>query len=298
MPLSLRARFWRRVLRRLYNKQLAEIADNRLREANIAAFSRYVTRGVRIQRLESAGCPAAWLGPEGTTADRILLYLHGGGYVSGSINSHLILCLPLTQVLRRNILLPEYRLAPEHPFPAALEDAQRVYHWLLAQGYAAHNIVVAGDSAGGGLSLALTLALRDTGAPLPAAVVCLSPWADLTLSGESHRCNASFEPALTTEDLRRWAAWYAGSTPLSHPLISPVFADFRGFPPLLIQAGSEEILLDDARQVAEAARLAGVRVTLSVWQGLWHVWHALGRLAPESEQAFQEINAFLHQHGV
>ncbi|PWH12495.1 MAG: alpha/beta hydrolase [Anaerolineae bacterium] len=293
MPLSLRARLWRRILRRMYNKQLAEIADSRLREANIAAFSRYVTRGVRVARFEIEGHPAAWLGPEGTTQDKLILYLHGGGYVSGSINTHLILCLPMTQVLQRTILLPEYRLAPEHPFPAALEDALDVYRALLRQGYSPRNIVIAGDSAGGGLSLATTLALREAGDPLPAAVVCLSPWADLTNSGASHLRNAAYEPALTAEDLRRWATWYAGSTPLTHPLISPVFADFRGFPPLLIQAGSQEILLDDACQLAQVASAAGVDVTLRIWQGLWHVWHALGSLIPESGQAFEEIREFI-----
>ena len=293
MSLSLRARFWRRVLRRMYNEQLAELADSRLREANLAAFSRHVTRGVRIERFEIEGLPAAWLGPESKPDAQIVLYLHGGGYVSGSINSHLILCLPMTQAIHRNILFPEYRLAPEHPFPAALEDALVVYRWLLREGYSPQNIVIAGDSAGGGLGLATTLALRDAGDPLPAAVICLSPWADLTNSGQSHITKAAAEPLLKTEVLKQWAAWYADSTPLTHPFVSPVFADLHDFPPLFIQVGSDEILLDDARRLAEKARADGVDVTLSVWDGLWHVWHALGGLTPESTQAFKEIGEFL-----
>lgn len=295
MTLSLRARFWRWALRRMYNKQVAEIAESRLREANIASLSRYVTRGVRIERFQIEGLPAAWLGPEGTPDDKIILYLHGGGYVSGSINSHLILCLPMTQALKRNILLPEYRLAPEHPFPAALEDALASYRWLLREGYSPQNIVFAGDSAGGGLGLATTLALRDAGEPLPAAVVCLSPWTDLTNSGQSHITKAAVEPVLKTDVLKQWAAWYANSTPFTHPLVSPLYADFHGFPPLLIQVGSDEILLDDARRLAEKAHANGVDVTLRIWEGLWHAWHALGGLTPESEQAFQEIHTFLQE---
>lgn len=295
MTLSLRARFWRRVLGRMYNKQLAEIAESRLRETNIASFSRHITRGVRVERFQIEGIPAAWLGPEVARQDKTILYLRGGGYVSGSINTHLILCQSMAQVLKRKTLLPEYRLAPEHPFPAALEDALAAYRWLLRQGGSSQNIVIAGDSAGGGLSLAVALALRDASEPLPAAVVCLSPWVDLTNSGPSHLSNAAREPALTTIELKRWAACYADSTPLTHPLISPVYADFHGFPPLLIQAGSDEILLDDARWLAEKARADGVDVTLSVWEGLWHAWHALGRLIPESRQAFEEIDAFLRQ---
>lgn len=295
MTLSVRARFWRRVLRRMYNEQLAEIADSRLRETNIAALSRYVTRGVRIERFEIEGLPAAWLGPKGTSEDKIILYLHGGGYVSGSINTHLILCLPMTQVLKRNILLPQYRLAPEHPFPAALEDALTAYRWLLGQGYHPKHIVLAGDSAGGGLAVSTTLALREAGDPLPAAVICLSPWADLTHSGQSHITKAVIEPVLKTEVLKQWANWYANSTPLTHPLISPVLADFHGFPPLLIQVGSDEILLDDSLKLAEKARADGVDVTLRIWDGLWHVWQALGRLIPESGQAFEQIREFLRE---
>lgn len=295
MALSLRARFWRWALRRMYNNQVAEIADSRLREANVTSFSRYVTRGVRVERVQVEGIPAAWLGPEGTREDKIILYLHGGGYVSGSINTHLILCLPMTQVLKRNILLPEYRLAPERPFPAALDDALTAYRWLLREGYSSQNIVLAGDSAGGGLSLATTLALRDAGDPLPAAVVCLSPWTDLTNSGQSHTTKAAVEPVLKTDVLKQWAAWYADSTPLTHPLVSPVYADFHGFPPLLIQVGSDEILLDDARRLAEKARANGVDVTIRIWEGLWHAWHALGGLTPESAQAFEEIRAFLQE---
>lgn len=295
MTLSLRARFWRWGLRRMYNKQVAEIAESRLREANIASLSRYVTRGVRVERVQIEGLPAAWLGPKGTPDDKIILYLRGGGYVSGSINSHLILCLPMTQALKRNILLPEYRLAPEHPFPAALEDVLTIYRWLLREGYCPQNIVIAGDSAGGGLAVAVTLALRDAGEPLPAAVVCLSPRTDLTNSGESHITKAAVEPVLKTDVLKQWAAWYANSTPLTRPLLSPIYADFHGFPPLLIQVGSDEVLLDDARRLAEKARADGVDVTLHIWDGLWHVWHALGGLTPESAQAFQEIHTFLQE---
>ncbi|NCP86086.1 MAG: alpha/beta hydrolase [Anaerolineae bacterium CG_4_9_14_3_um_filter_57_17] len=291
MTLSLRARFWRFVLRQTVKKRRLTIEQHRISGAQMAAFFRLPPQ-VQVEKTVVAGLPAAWIRPNAADPRRVLLHLHGGGYVTGSIDSHLMLCAPLAQTLEMNLLLPEYRLAPENPFPAALEDALTAYRWLLAQG--AESIVVSGDSAGGGLALALTLALREAGDPLPAAVICLSPWADLTHQGQSHVTRLESEVVLTTETLEEWAACYAGAANLTNPLISPVYADFHGFPPLLIQVGSEEILLDDARALAEKARAAGVCVELRIWDGLWHVWPALGALIPESGQAFNEIKEFLH----
>jgi acetyl esterase/lipase len=191
------------------------------------------------------------------------------------------------------VFLPEYRLVPEYPFPAAIQDAQKAYRWLLTQGYKPNNIFIAGDSAGGGLSVATVLALREAGDALPAAVVCLSPWADLTCSGQSHAQQAEAESMLNTATLQKWATYYAGSDTLKNPLISPVYADFHNFPPLLIQVGSDEILLDDARALAEKAKAAGAQVELKIWNGMWHVWHIFGELIPESRQAFEEIGQFI-----
>jgi acetyl esterase/lipase len=203
------------------------------------------------------------------------------------------MCLPLAQTLKMNILLPDYRLAPEHPFPAALEDVLAVYRWLLAQGLQPEKIVISGDSAGGGLAVATALALRDAVESLPAAVIAISPWADLTHQGQSHLTKAESEAVLKTKTLKEWALCYTDEANLHNPLVSPVYANFQGFPPLLILVGSEEILLDDSQMLAEKAQAAGVAVTLQVWEGLFHVWPALGDLIPESRQAFEAIGKFI-----
>jgi acetyl esterase/lipase len=292
MRLSLRAHFWRFVLRKLFKTRQLTIEQHRAQGARMAAALR-LPPAVKLDRCTLGRLPVAWIRPESSSRQKAMLYLHGGGYVTGGIDSHLVLCVPLAQTLRMNLLLPEYRLAPEHPFPAALEDALLAYGWLLEQGHAPENILIAGDSAGGGLSLATVLALRERGHPLPAAVICLSPWADLTHGGPSHRSKARAEVVLKTHTLQEWALAYTRPENLSNPLVSPVYADFHGFPPLLIQVGSEEILLDDALTLAEKARAAGVEVTLQVWEGLWHVWPALGDLLPESGQAFDAMGRFI-----
>ncbi len=248
---------------------------------------------VRITDLDVDGLRSVSLLPADADVKRVILHLHGGGYVTGSIGAYLMLCIPMAKSLRTRIILPEYRLAPEHPFPAALEDALKAYRWLLAQGYTGSSIVLSGDSAGGGLCLATVQALRDAGEPLPGAVLCLSPWTDLTHSSQSHKDNIRSEVLLRTEMLTLWASYYAGSADLRDPLISPVFADFKGFPPLLILVDRGEILLDDARTIAERAKAAGVQVTLSVWDELWHVWPIVGDLVPESGMAFDEMARFL-----
>jgi epsilon-lactone hydrolase len=295
MSLSLRARFWYFLMRTTFKGQRRTVADDRARMVQNARFVGRLPREVAFERLMLAGLPAAWLRPDSADQAKVLLYLHGGGYVIGSIDSYKMLCGHLARALQFNLLIPEYRLAPEQPFPAAVEDAQKVYRWLLAQGYQPKNIVIVGDSAGGGLSLAAVLALREAGDPLPAAVVCLSPWADLAFTGQSHATKTAAEAMLTSAGLREWAAYYADTEKPTHPLISPVYADFHGFPPLLIQVGSEEILLDDALMVAEKAQADGVAVTLQVWASLWHVWHALGDLLPENRRAFAEIRQFVRR---
>lgn len=225
--------------------------------------------------------------------DRIVLYFHGGGYVLGSLKSSLLLCVPLAEALALPVCMFEYRLAPEHPYPAALEDALSVYHWLRSSGYQNEQIVFLGDSAGGGLALATAMALRDRGEPLPAALLLYSPWTDLTNSSASHRTNAGRDVMLTTDMLQRWARLYAGSRPLEEPYISPRFGTFAGLPPMLVQVDESEILLDDSRLVADAARAAGVPVELEIWQGLWHVWPAVGNMIPETTLSFQRIQDFL-----
>lgn len=293
MSISLRARFWYFLLRATFKNQQLTVAEDRERAARNAVWMNRIPEGVELERLSLNGLPAAWMRSPQAAPERAILFLHGGGYVVGSIDSYRMLCGQMAGVLKTNLLIPEYRLAPEHPFPAALEDAQMAYRWLLEQGYRPENIVIAGDSAGGGLSLATVLALRESGTPLPAAVVCLSPWTDLTLSGQAHQTKAKTEAMLNSRGLREWAGFYTGTENPSNPLISPAYADYRGFPPLLIQVGSEEILLDDAQMAAEKARAAGVDVSLKIWPGMWHVWHILGEFVPESKAAIEEIGRFI-----
>ena len=256
-----------------------------------------VPQGVEIEKLEIEGIPAEWISPSGTQQDKIILHLHGGGYVSGGIDSHQMMCVLMAQTLKMKVLLPEYRLAPDQPFPAALDDILKVYRWLGAKGHQPGDIILSGDSAGGGLTLATVLTLRDAGEPLPAAVVVISPWTDLKLKGQSYITNAKAEAVLQKDVLHEWASCYIGMENPENPLISPIYADFHGFPPLLIQVGSEEMLLDDARILAERAAAADVEVTLKVWEGMWHDWPVLGDLVPESRQAFEEFAQFVKEKG-
>ena len=298
MSLSLRTRFIRKVLRNAFKKQRLTIKKNRTRSATIARFTNHPPKGVDIIKFEIDGIRAGWIVPTGAEQDKVILHLHGGGYVTGGLDSHQAMCILMAQTLKTRVLIPEYRLAPENPFPAALEDALKVYRWLLAIGQQPGNIIISGDSAGGGLGLATVLSLRDAGEPLPAAVVCMSPWTDLTFTGQSHHAKAKAEAMLQEDDLREWASCYIGKENPKNPLISPIYADFHGFPPLLIQVGSEEILLEDARLLAEKAEADGVDVTLRIWEGLWHVWQILGNLIPESLAAFEQEGKFFQEHAI
>jgi acetyl esterase/lipase len=206
------------------------------------------------------------------------------------------MCILMAQTLRVNVLLPAYRLSPEHPFPAALDDVLKIYRWLLSQGYPSKDILIAGDSAGGGLCVASVLALREQGDELPAAVICLSPWVDLTMQGRSHITNSKTEAMLNADSLREWALAYTGEQNFRNPLVSPIFADFHNFPPLLIQVSGDEVLLDDAIALAEKAKSAGVDVSLKVWDGMWHVWQVIGDSIPESKIAFEEVGEFVRPH--
>jgi epsilon-lactone hydrolase len=246
----------------------------------------------QVHSIQIEGTYAEWITNGQTAEDKVILYLHGGGYEYCSAETHRPLAARIMKETGVKVLLPEYRLAPEHPFPAALEDSLKIYHWLLTQEYKSSDIILAGDSAGGGLSVAATLKLRDQNEPLPAAVVCLSPWVDLTGSGESYARNKEIDPYLSVEGTRKAALMYAGGESLKHELISPVFADFKQFPPLFIQAGSIEILQSDAEKLANQAQHAGVNVTFKVWEGMWHVWQIAGSLS-ESKRAVHEIGLFI-----
>jgi acetyl esterase/lipase len=240
--------------------------------------------------------PAEWIAPPGVETDAVLLYLHGGGYAAGSFVTHRVVAEKVAQLARVRALLPAYRLAPEHRFPAAVEDAMAVYRWLI-QEYGADpaRVVVAGDSAGGGLTIVLAVSARDAGLPLPAALACVSPWTDLAGTGESMRTKAGKDPCFTPEGLHLQAREYLGDADPMHPLASPLYADLRGLPPVMVQVGEDELLLDDARRLVERARAAGVDATLEVWPGLWHIFATQGTF-PESREAMQRLGRFLRRH--
>lgn len=243
--------------------------------------------------VDAGGVPAEWIVAPGAADDTAILYLHGGGYAIGSIATHRDLCARISRAAGARVLAIDYRLAPENKFPAALEDSTAAYRWLLAQGVPATRMAIAGDSAGGGLTVSTLVALRDAGDPLPAAAVCMSPWADMEATGESMTTKVDEDPIISPALIKRFADWYVQGDDLRDPLASPIHADLSGLPPLLIQVGTAETLLDDANRIAEKAREAGVDVTLEPFDGLMHVFQLFGPMLPEAQEAVTTIGAFL-----
>jgi monoterpene epsilon-lactone hydrolase len=252
-------------------------------------------RGMTYETVSAGGVPAEWFRPVGCDESRVLLYLHGGGYSIGSIDSHRDPVAGLCAAAGVRALLIDYRLAPEHPFPAQLEDAVAAYRWLLDQGVHPARIVVAGESAGGGLTLSTLLALRDARIPFPAAAICGSPWVDLEMQGESMKTNARYD-YLSRGVLRDYASRFVGRENLRNPLAAPLHADLRGLPPLLILAGGAEVLLDDARAIAANARAAGVDVTFEVEPDMIHAWFLFGRNFARSQASLERMARFIAQH--
>jgi phosphinothricin tripeptide acetyl hydrolase len=246
-----------------------------------------------VERVGAPVAPAEWLRPPSAVPDRVVLYLHGGGYVIGSPRSHRHLAAAIASAAGTSALLLDYRLAPEHPYPAAVDDATAAYRWLLDQAIAPERIVIAGDSAGGGLTVATLLALREARVPLPAGGVCISPWVDLTCGGASYATKADADPIVRRAGVEQMAQAYLGATPPRTPLASPLFADLRGLPPLLIHVGSDEVLLDDAVQLAERARAAGVDASIEVYPRMIHVWHWFLPMLDEAQTAVDAIGRFV-----
>ena len=250
--------------------------------------------GTELHEYVADGVPVTWVAASGADARRAIVYLHGGGYVMGSRATHASLASRISAAAGARVLLVEYRLAPEAPYPAAVDDALTAWNWLFTQGITADHTAIAGDSAGGGLTLALLQRIRETGAPMPACAVCLSPWADLEGTGPSAAPGAVDDPMIEPDALRETGRQYAGDA-TADPLASPIHADYAGFPPLLVQVGTREVLLSDAHTVAEKARGAGVDVTLEEEEGLVHVWQAFPNV-PESDAAVQRIGFFVDRH--
>jgi monoterpene epsilon-lactone hydrolase len=272
----------------------ATVADMRAGMEDMAGGAP-LPEGTTIEVVDAGGVPAEWVSVAGASGDAVLLYLHGGGYCIGSINTHRGMAARLAQACRARALNLDYRLAPEHPHPAAVDDAVAAYRWLLDRGVAPAQIVLGGDSAGGGLVMATLLALRDAGHPLPVAGFCLSPWVDLECSGETMTTKADVDPMVGKDGLTEMAAAYAGDHELRHPLVSPLHADLSGLPPLLIQVGTAETLLDDAVRLADRARNAGMDVRLEAWDDLVHVFQAFAPMVPEAVEAIDGIGRFVRE---
>jgi acetyl esterase/lipase len=251
---------------------------------------------ITCQRVGAGGVPAEWVAAPGAAEDRVLLYLHGGGYVIGSMRGYRVFLSRLSRASGGRVLGLEYRLAPESPFPAAVEDAVAAYRWLLAQGVDPKGITIGGDSCGGGLTVATLVALRYLGEPMPAAGVCISPWVDLEGTGGSMSSKADLDPIVQREMLQFMAQLYLGDRDQRTPLASPLYADLRGLPPLLILVGTAETLLDDSTRLAERAKAAGVAVELEVWDDMVHVWPIFAPILPEGQGAIERIGQFIRRH--
>jgi acetyl esterase/lipase len=243
---------------------------------------------------DADGIPACHISAPGVRQDRGVLYLHGGGYVLGSLNTHAELMGRLAKACRAPVLGLDYRLAPEHPFPAAVDDAVAGYDRLLANGITPDRIVIAGDSAGGGLTLACLLALKAQGKPQPAGAVLLSPWTDLTGSGASLQTRAELDPMIGVDLLKPMAALYHAETDAADPLISPLFGDLSGLAPMLVQVGDHEVLLDDSTRLVERARAQGGTAELEIYDEAFHVFQSVAAL-PESSDALTSIGRFFDQ---
>ncbi len=255
-----------------------------------------VPRNVSLTTLSVNGVPADWLEPDDVQPGRAILYLHGGAYTIGSPTTHRGLAGRIACTSRARVLLIDYRLAPEYAFPAALDDANAAWRWLLEQGYCPEHMAIGGDSAGGGLTLATALSLRDRHDRLPAALFVLSPWTDLTFSGESIHTRAARDPVLQLEGEDWLVDAYTGKQPATHPYISPLFADHHGLPPTLIQVGSEEILYDDSFRLRTKLDAAGVINYFEVWDGMWHVFQGFVPYVPEAQVAIERIGEFVKKH--
>jgi monoterpene epsilon-lactone hydrolase len=248
-----------------------------------------------INPVKIAERPAEWVCDPDTDDGRVMLYVHGGGYVQGSLASHRNLVFEIARSMKGKVLNLDYRLAPEHPFPAAVEDTVNAWAELLEMGIDPKKASFGGDSAGGGLVIAALVSARDKGLPMPSCACCISPWTDLVGSGRTMDTKALEDPMVNRAALKFFSDFYADKEDKSHPLISPLFADLAGLPPLLIQVGTAETLLDDSRRLATRARYAGVDVSYAEWEGMPHIWHIFAPLLEKSRKAIIELGEFVER---
>jgi epsilon-lactone hydrolase len=297
--MSLRAELLRLGTRAFLKGKPGPKASLEERRRRAAAAARWVPNPppeIKRVTVDAGGVAAEWVTAPVSQHDRQILYLHGGGYVIGSPSLYRHLTWRLASVARARLLAADYRLAPEHPFPAALDDAMATYKWMLAEGADPRQVAVIGDSAGGGLAFALLLRCRDEGrVPLPAAAVALSPWTDLALTGASLHRNAGADPFVDANGIPPIAEYYLAGADPRHPYASPLYGDPTGLPPALIQVGSDEVLLDDATRIADRWRAAECEVVLEIWPRMPHVWHLFASMMPEARGAITRIGAFVRK---
>jgi len=294
--MSIRAGILRFMMRHTIKKQFDDIDDvQAFRERMMASANMMpkVPHNVSVVPVAMGGVPCEWITNDGTDQDRVLMYLHGGGYVFGGLDSHRDIGWRLAEASRMRVLLVDYRLAPEHPFPAALEDVTACYRALMEQGFRPSHVAIGGDSAGGGLAVATMVNLKNLGLSLPNGCILLSPWTDLSASGDSIAQNAAADPMISGNALEKMAAFYLGERDRRAPLASPLFADLTGLPPTLIHVGSTEMLLSDSQRLADKLREAGGEVLLDVWPKMPHVFQVFASRIPEGKRAIAQLGEFL-----
>lgn len=251
-----------------------------------------LSEGTSHVPVDAGGVPAEWIEVPGVAQDKVFLFIHGGGYYRGSVAATRSTAAAISAETGMRCLSIDYRLAPENPFPAAVDDTYAAYRWLLDQGIDALKIVVGGVSAGGGLTMALLLKLKEMGNPLPAGAVPMSAWTDLAQTGETMHSKADVDPVISKAYLDRMAGYYLGGADAETPLASPLYGDLSGLPPLLIQVGSAETLLDDSARLSSAAKAAGVTVEYEDWEDMFHGWHMSVHILDEARQAIASIGRF------
>ena len=294
--MSMRASLISFFLRRPVKKTMSNFVDPISLRARFSSSPKKLSSKIKTERLDVGAVPGSWLSKQNADASKVVLYLHGGGYVFGGYGSHCEIASEMAGLIGGRALLLEYRLAPEHPFPAAFEDTLASYRWLLDEGYKPEDIFVAGDSAGGGLSVALLLALKKVGLPLPKAVCLFSPWVDLTCASASIESNALSDCMLSPGALDRFKSHYLGGADPHDERASPIFGDLSGLPPTYVAVGSKEILLDDSRQLVKKIRSTGGSAELSIWRNMPHVFPILSSVIPEGRLVLKEFASFKDLH--
>ena len=290
----IRSKLW---IRKIASTLLLLVSIPTLRKAfGTEAQQIRTPKGVDWEPANLDGIHGEWLSPPNAPTDAVILHIRGGGGVLGLSNQARWMTGYLSLACNFRTLLPDFRLAPEHPFPAGLNDCVATYRWLLSKGYAPQRIMIAGDSEGGHLMLSTLLMIRDAGQPFPFAAVGISPNTDPTCIGKSMRSNALQDALLSSTFARTMMRHYVGGHPLNDPYLSPLIADLHNLPPMLIQVGADEVLLDDSRRLSDCAHAAGVDLTLEIWPNMWHVWHYWVPELPEANQAIEHIARFVHDH--